>query len=487
MSSTLFKCNRFTVILVLYYHAVSLITFQVASLSTTCPYTTCCDGGGKSAATVRTTQTTTFVLPIDHEKRLDIAKRNRIKTEISHLQFDYEYYELILNTNPIIDSGKAADIKKSNEGSQITESTNKSQITKVVLLIHPIGVGIGRWYYNRLVQEMTSIYNESFTGNDNSPTNLVLLVPDLLGCGSASNPKGLSIENNNNIESRNEFQLHKMPLLTIDDWSDQLMDLMARYEDDLGNKNNIGNEINWCIVSNGGCVPIALELGKRYRQSQGGSSSSRTNTINQKITFNHPITNLILSATPSSDSLFSEPNHNKIKRSYNILSGLLGSIFWWNALRSNGKFIQKFSEKNLASRVENLGADWTPTCVETARAYNGMSRFSTFAFLAGSLNGGSSDRFRALASREGEKKNVKIDIITGGDVRRNPARSWFWEKQAKRRSDTKDDKNEVKKTTLVPILKQNGNLGKEYFVGGRRCPAHEDAIGFAKALVEILT
>ena len=47
-------------------------------------------------------------------------------------------------------------------------------------------------------------------------------------------------------------------------------------------------------------------------------------------------------------------------------------------------------------------------------------------------------------------------------------------------------KVETKTTSIVPLLQSNENGGKEIVVGGRRCPAHEDAKGFADALLELL-
>ena len=252
----------------------------------------------------------------------------------------------------------------------------------------------------------------------------------------------------------------------------------------------VQNNIHWSIVSNGGCVPIALEIGKRFVESQT-ISQTQENEKNKLPS----VTNLILSATPSAESLFSKPDIEKVRKSYKRLSGVPGSLFWWYSLRSNGKFIKSFSEKNLAAKPENLGADWTPLCIETARGFGGKSRYSTFAFLAGSLNGGNDERLKALSSTSDKdlslpkgtnnenRKVMNIDIITGRDKRRNRARSWFWEKQSKSQKET----IVIKKTTLVPIIEQNGNGGREYFVGGRRCPAHEDASGFSRALLEIIS
>ena len=56
--------------------------------------------------------------------------------------------------------------------------------------------------------------------------------------------------------------------------------------------------------------------------------------------------------------------------------------------------------------------------------------------------------------------------------------SWLWQKRKKAAGE--------EDTRLADYLQQNGNRGMEITVGGRRCPAHEDAKGFAEALVTFL-
>jgi hypothetical protein len=400
---------------------------------------------------------TSFLLKVNDEKKEEINKdrfRNEKHSNPSHLQFDYEYSKLsLLFSSP--------------------ENNKQDVNTNIILLIHPIGVGIGRWYYNRLLNEISTSFQILNTTSIETTQQLIVLAPDLLGCGSACNPRLVTINNDNDDINEDSMTMKKLPLLTVNDWADQLIDFMIEYEEGFKEKikSNQNHNINWTIVSNGGCVPISLEIAKRFIQAREKDDRTIIGKISQ-------INNLILSATPSAQSLLSEPEPDKIRRSYKILSGIPGNLFWWNALRSNGKFIQKFSEKNLASKAENLGDAWTPTCVETAKAFQSRSRFSTFAFLAGSLNGGNNERLESLAGK------IRINVITGNDVRRNPARSWFWEKQSK--NSEEDDEMLVAETTLVPILQRNGNGGVEYFVGGRRCPAHEDAIGFCEVLLDIV-
>lgn len=274
-------------------------------------------------------------------------------------RFDYSYNELALMADA-----------PSNE-------------TTAILLIHPIGVGIGRWFYNRLLH---SLYQRKKDWPSHG--NVVILAPDLLACGSASDPVITS-------DTGQQLKLRKLPLLNITDWSQQIMQLMSVYEED--------KEVNWCIVSNGGCVPIALDIGQRFAESS-------------RHDFRGNLTRIVLSAPPRLTGLLQyPPKAQKVERSYRTLSGIVGKIFWWYALRKNGRFIQKFSERNLAADPQNLGNEWTPTCVETAKSY--FSRYSTFAFLAGALQMSCQPAFASLRN-----STISVDVILGGDKRRNPAR-----------------------------------------------------------------
>jgi hypothetical protein len=111
----------------------------------------------------------------------------------------------------------------------------------------------------------------------------------------------------------------------------------------------------------------------------------------------------------------------KVQQSYRTLSGaIVGKLFWWFALRNNGKFIQNFSETNLAADPKNLGEEWTPTCVQMARTFP-KSRYSTFAFLAGALQTSCQPAFDALANNN---TDIAVNVILGGDKRKNPAKRY---------------------------------------------------------------
>lgn len=144
----------------------------------------------------------------------------------------------------------------------IIDGRDKSNSTTVgMMLIHPIGVGISKWYYDRL---LNSLANQNQYAN-----RLLILAPDLLGSGSASEP----------LDIASGERLRTFPLLNITDWSNQLMSLMADYE----SRHKADESIQkWVIVANGGCSPIALKV----------AQSSVTNTA----TSNAPVTNVILSS-----------------------------------------------------------------------------------------------------------------------------------------------------------------------------------------------
>ncbi len=344
-------------------------------------------------------------------------RRKGIDNDYTHLSFQYDYNELVVRSpshssshspnpnhtpsnNPVVSEGGGSESENESEDQEGRELRK----TTIVLLIQPIGVGIGRWYYDRLLSEIPPLIET--VENDAGPgpeRELIFLAPDLLGCGTACNPSVITLDtkeasNDSGVDHDHDhdhdtIHLKKLPLLRVDDWADQLVDLMVKYELELKGKRNSNDgrqqrveEYNWCIVSNGGCVPIALEIGQRYAKGQLQlqlqlQSSSKFGADLDSLS---PLTNLILSATPSVDSLFSEQDVDKIQKSYKTLSGLPGSLFWWYALRRNGKFIQKFSEKNLASRAENLGEEWTPKCVSQITSFRGNLKdyFSKHTFKA---------------------------------------------------------------------------------------------------------
>lgn len=316
------------------------------------------------------------------------------------------------------------------DANQLLVEGDSTDRMRAVLLIHPIGVGIGRWYYDRLFVRLAQ--------KQKWEQRTLVVAPDLLACGTASQPTNFT---------------GKLPLLTVQDWSQQLVQLMHQVE----KQNAI--EIDWCIVSNGGCVPLAVETGAIYVEN--GSTTGN-------------LTNIVLSAAPRLPNLIQEPPPpERVQRSYETLAGTAGKIFWWYAVRNNGAFIQAFSERSLMADPAKMGEDWTPRCVANAKIPS--SKYSAFAFLAGSLQ---HDCRRSLSIL---RDRINIDLIRTNSKRGSKsATSWFWDRRRLLKPTTQDEE------TLSQFLHRNGNRGREIFVGGRTCPAHEDAAGYANALTSFL-
>jgi len=356
-------------------------------------------------------------------------------SEGERLRFQYDFDELVLSGN--------------------VSTVGSTAPTHAVLLLHPIGVGIGRWYYDRLVESLEKDYNRP-NRLTSEGVRFVFLVPDLLGSGSASAP----------IAPDGNDAMLQLPLLKVSDWANQLQDLMADYEARSESKSHpIGQ---WTVVANGGCSPIALEVARSFADGTAP--------------FTAEVHNVVLSSPPRLPFFLESADPEKVKKSYRTLSGVVGKLFWWYALRKDGSFIQRFSEKNLVGRAENLGDQWTKNCVAVAKLNDGRSRYSTFSFLAGSLQEGCKKSLDAL-----KNSHVQFSFIRGTDRRRNRARSWFWQRRKKSAGKVKVEKkkennDDEAEKTIEQYAKENGNGGETEYIGGRISLAHEDPDGYAAAL-----
>jgi len=390
-----------------------------------------------NAKTITTTYETTLVSDNDDivkygsklsrlRRRLSRSKKDtptNHQTSSKLYRFSYDYNELVIG-----------------------HSKNQNTTT-AVMLIHPIGVGIGRWYYDRLLQSLKVKY-------DDINTRVVLIAPDLLGSATACGPL---------VDLDTEPSLDKLPLLNITDWSDQVSHLMSEYET---KSKADGQQItSWAVVANGGCAPIALKV----------AADKKENTV----PFKASVTNVIISSPPRLP-FFIESNTDtkKVHKSYRTLCGLVGKVFWWYSLRKDGKFIQKFSEKNLVGDPANLGDEWLPNCLAASTGFNGQSRYSTFAFLAGCLQDGCIDSLDTLKG-----SNVVIDFIRGEDKRRNSTKSVFWSRRKKKEASC-DEVETKKEDTIQQYVSRNGNRGNEIYVKGRISLAWEDANGYATGLMK---
>ena len=212
----------------------------------------------------------------------------------------------------------------------IGNTSSTENATTAVMLVHPIGVGIGKWYFDRLLNSLADAHN-------NVQGRMVFISPDLLGSYTASSP----------IRSDNGQEIKKLPLLNITDWAEQLEHLMSEYEKKSCNE---GYEIgHWAIVANGGCAPIALKVAQ--------------SAVERSAPFEKDLTNVVISSPPRLPFFLEGTDPKRVQKSYRTLSGVVGKLFWSYALRKEGKFIQQFSERNLVGDPASLGNHWTPNCV----------------------------------------------------------------------------------------------------------------------------
>jgi hypothetical protein len=357
----------------------------------------------------------TFSLLKTRKRRRSL--RNRTREEV--VSFTYKYNYDVLQV--------------------LGEDTNTKNDVTGVILIHPIGVGISKWFYDRL--------NESFADTNVSST-LYLITPDLLGSGSAvclpAPPENVKPS--------------IIPLFNISDWSDQITELMSTMEEKYPDINQ------WCLVANGGCSPIALQVAQR---SVEGTSA----------TFQCPVSTIILSSVPRPQFFLEASDPKKVAKAYKRLCGPVGNAFWWYSCRNEGAFIQKFSEKNLVADPANLGDQWRMNCFQMASQNKGQSKYSTFAFLAGTLQDGCVASLNALKEHRDE---IRVHVVKGRDTRTNRAKSWFWQKR-------KLKKQQGLQTTFRDYLEENGLGGKETLIGGRISLAHEDAQGYRDAILSFLS
>lgn len=392
-------------------------------------------------------------LPISNERLAEISTVPKIRKKRRLLRFFRQNTDIEEKVHSMraLSFSYGYDLMEvgSHEAVPRTESTN----TTGIILIHPIGVGIAKWYYDRLFASMARLKVNESTGQHR---RILIVAPDLLGSGSACNASLMNFGTNSPSPEVSTF-----PLFNISDWTCQVGELMSTLQRSY-------SVDQWCVVANGGCSPIALQVA--------------ANTVKGNNKHRGKVSNVVLSSVPRLP-FFLKPSNDvkKVKKSYRFLCGLPGRLFWWYACRNGGSFIQKFSEKNLVADPNNLGEEWLSNCYENAIRNSGRSKYSTFAFLAGTLQDGCLKSLDELKDSE-----VAIDIIKGGDVRRNRARSWFWQNPRGQKMSERDTPPVKTHETLRDYVAKNNCGGREVTIGGRISLAYEDPDGYSDALWEFL-
>ena len=164
-----------------------------------------------------------------------------------------------------------------------------------LLLIHPLGVGLSRWFWHRFCQEFRR------KGFQNTLYN-----PDLLGCGDSDKPT---------------------VAYTPDDWAAQL-----DYFIDTVIQRPVA------VIAQGATFPIALKLIERTKD-QGRVHS------------------LVLGGPPGWELITTPTSHKTQKLLWNLLfSGLVGAAFFRYARRE--AFLKSFSRRQLFDDDQAIDREW---------------------------------------------------------------------------------------------------------------------------------
>ncbi|MEM8721947.1 MAG: alpha/beta hydrolase [Cyanobacteria bacterium P01_G01_bin.39] len=191
--------------------------------------------------------------------------------------------------------------------------------TTPLVLIHPIGVGLSRLFWQRFIEEWLSKNPNSKVYN-----------PDLLGCGECDMPS-----------------VAYYPL----DWASQLKYLIEQI---------IKQPV--ILVAQGASFPIAIKL--------------------TQILDSHWIKSLVLSAPPAWRTITDSAKPQQQKLLWNLLFDSpigLGNFFYRYARRR--QFIESFSIRQLFAEAEQVDSHWLDELTEGATDL--QTRYAVFSFLAG--------------------------------------------------------------------------------------------------------
>ncbi|MEO1691491.1 MAG: alpha/beta hydrolase [Cyanobacteria bacterium J06631_6] len=198
-------------------------------------------------------------------------------------------------------------------------SGNSNSQTVPLVLIHPVGVGLSRKFWQRFTDEWLSQNPDSLIYN-----------PDLLGCGAGDMPA-----------------IAYYPI----DWAKQLEYFMRTI---------VQQPV--ILLVQGASLPIAIKLTQLLPAAQ--------------------IKGLVLSAPPAWRTMTDEAKPRQQKLLWNVLfdSPLeLGNLFYRYARRR--QFLESFSIRQLFAEPQQVDRQWLDELITGSE--NMQSRYAVFSFLAG--------------------------------------------------------------------------------------------------------
>lgn len=191
-----------------------------------------------------------------------------------------------------------------------------------LLLVHPIGVGLSRQFWQRFCREWFK------TGHQNP-----IYDPDLLGCGESDMPR--------------------VAYTTIE-WAEQLQHFLQTV---------VQKPV--IVVVQGALLPVAIRL----VQLQTANSKNATNLVRGLVLAGPPAWTVITEKSPTWQQ----------KLIWNLLDSPFGAAFYRYARRQ--QFLHSFSTRQLFANDKEVDNEWLDTLVKGAA--NPASRYAVFSFLAG--------------------------------------------------------------------------------------------------------
>lgn len=176
----------------------------------------------------------------------------------------------------------------------------QQQQLPTVVLIHPVGVGMSSWFWEKTMNQMVE------TMGYNGP----IVAPNLIGCGLEDGNTSWNPNNNNkqNDGDGDDGSVQNLPL----EWVKQI-EYLIQYElpssSSSSSSSNTNNDTPPCIlVVQGGCAPIGIMLASR------DDNRSR-------------ISKLVLASPPTYTNMVTTPvNEKELQNNYNFYTSSLGNL-----------------------------------------------------------------------------------------------------------------------------------------------------------------
>jgi pimeloyl-ACP methyl ester carboxylesterase len=217
---------------------------------------------------------------------------------------------------------QTSNIKKQRGWSSLLPPPKKSQAAPSLFLIHPVGIGLDSWFWEKLMDEQRS------------SNQFDIYAPDLIGCGT--------------LNGGDAWDPDVKPLSFPLGWAEGIEPLLPR-----------GSATDTTLVCQGGLAPVAVLLASRYPDL---------------------ISRVVLTSPPTYDDMVTAVPQNELKRNFDFLTNPLSAKVAFGLLESEWA-LRFFSNAFLFT--EPCDDLWIQRALETISP---EQRFPVAAFNAGLCN-----------------------------------------------------------------------------------------------------